>query len=115
MNSCVGRYIIPIIFDAHNGMDSNNFNLSKFALRTLHCQWCAGLSCDRLQALCVLFSEVLCVKGLCLSCSKHGLNHPDNFHACGELTLISQKPNFNSLIKKCYELYFGCKMGDKYK
>jgi len=33
---------------------------------TLHCYWCAGLRCDKLQALCVLFTGVFCVKGLCL-------------------------------------------------
>ena len=27
---------------------------------------CAGLRCDKLQVLCVLFSRVFCVKGLCL-------------------------------------------------
>jgi hypothetical protein len=31
---------------------------SKLALETLRCQWCAGLRCDKLQLLCVLFNEV---------------------------------------------------------
>jgi hypothetical protein len=32
MNSYVGRYIIPMIFDTHNGINSNNFNLKQ-----IHC------------------------------------------------------------------------------
>jgi len=34
-------------------------------------------------------------------------------YVCGEMTLKSQRRNFTRLIKKCYELYFGCKVGDK--
>ena len=33
---------------------------------TVHCYWCAGLCCDKLQVLCVPFTGVFCVKGLCL-------------------------------------------------
>jgi hypothetical protein len=32
-----------------------------------------------------------------------------------ELTFKSQKRYFTQLIKKCYELYFGCKLGDQVK
>jgi hypothetical protein len=43
------------------------------------------------------------------------LNHPDTFcYVCGELTFESQR-NFTTLIKKCYEFYFGCKVGDQGK
>jgi hypothetical protein len=45
------------------------------------------------------------------------LNHPDSFcYVCGELTFKSQGRNFTPLIKKCYELYFVCKVceQDKY-
>jgi len=31
---------------------------------------------------------------------------------CVELTFRSQRQNFTPLVKKCYELYFGCKVGD---
>jgi hypothetical protein len=31
---------------------------------------------------------------------------------CGELTFRSQRQNFTPLVKKRYELYFGCKMSD---
>jgi hypothetical protein len=42
------------------------------------------------------------------------LNHPDIFcYVCGELTFKSQRRNFTPLIKKCYELYFGCKVSDQ--
>jgi len=44
------------------------------------------------------------------------LNHPDTFcYMCGELIFQSQRQNFTPLIKKCYELYFGSKVGDQDK
>jgi len=44
------------------------------------------------------------------------LNHPDTFrYVCGELTLKSQMQNLTPIITKCYELYFGCKVGDQDK
>jgi len=44
------------------------------------------------------------------------LIHSDCFcHVCGELTFKSRTWNCTPLIKKCYELYFGCKVGDKDK
>lgn len=44
------------------------------------------------------------------------LNHPDTFcYVCGELTFKLQRRNFTPLIKKCYQLYFGCKVGDQDK
>lgn len=36
-------------------------------------------------------------------------------YICGELTLKSQKHNFTPIVKKAYELYFGCKIGDEDK
>jgi hypothetical protein len=77
------------------------------------------------QQKCFLFCSVKCVTSLCHSlvsvllplCLKKCLNHPDTFcYVCGELTFKSQRRNFTPLIKKCYELYFGCKVGyqDKY-
>jgi hypothetical protein len=86
---------------------------------TLHCWWCAGLCCDRLQMLCVHFRKVFYVKGLRLFIfimPRNCLNQPDNFcYVCGELTFKSQRGNFTLLFKKCYELYFGCKLGDQEK
>jgi hypothetical protein len=44
------------------------------------------------------------------------LNQPDTFcHVCGELAFESQRRNFSPLTKKCYELYFGCKVDDQDK
>lgn len=43
-------------------------------------------------------------------------NHPDSFcYVCGEVTFKGQKRVFTPLIKKYYELYFGCKVGDQDK
>lgn len=44
------------------------------------------------------------------------INQPDSFcYICGEVTLKSQRRNITPLIKKSYELYFGCKLGDQDK
>lgn len=41
------------------------------------------------------------------------INHVDNFcYICGELTFKSQRRNLTPLIKKCYQRYFGCQVGD---
>ena len=34
---------------------------------------------------------------------------------CGEMTFKSRRQNFTPLIKKCYELYVGCKAGNQDK
>ena len=34
---------------------------------------------------------------------------------CGEMTFKSRRRNFTPLIKKCYELYIGCKAGNQDK
>ena len=50
------------------------------ACGTLHCQWCAGLRCDKLQELHVLFSKEFwlrdCVYYIFIMPRKF-LNHPD--------------------------------------
>jgi len=75
--------------------------------------WCAGLRCDKLQVLCVLCSEVFCVIIMPRKCL---LRHPNNCcYVCGEMTFQFQRRNFTPIIKKCYELYFGCKVGDQDK
>jgi len=44
------------------------------------------------------------------------LNHPETFcYVCGEMTFKSQEANFTPLIKKCYELYVGCKASNQDK
>jgi len=44
------------------------------------------------------------------------LNHSDTFcYGCGGLTFKPQGLNFTLLVKKFYELYFGCKGGDQDK
>jgi hypothetical protein len=58
---------IPIIdsltVQVHTCLDTLGHETnSKLAVGTLHCQWCVGLRCDKLQLLCVLFYEVFCVK-----------------------------------------------------
>ena len=44
------------------------------------------------------------------------LNQSDSFcYVCGEVIFISQRKTFIPMIKKCYELYFGCNVGDEEK
>lgn len=44
------------------------------------------------------------------------INKPNNFcYICGEVTFASQKRNFTPKIKKAYQLYFGCVLGDEDK
>ena len=65
------------------------------------------------------FSAASRVKGLCLLYfikPRKCLNRPDIFcYECGEVTFRFQKLNFTPLIKKCYKLYFVCKMADQDK
>ena len=44
------------------------------------------------------------------------LNQSDSFCCvCGEVTFKFQRKTFIPLIKKCYDLYFGCNLGDEEK
>ena len=44
------------------------------------------------------------------------LKHPDTWcYVWGEMTFQFQRRNFAPLIKKCFELYFGCKVGGQDK
>ena len=44
------------------------------------------------------------------------VNHPDSFcYVCGDLAFKDQRRSLTPLVKKCYELYFGCKVGDQDK
>lgn len=48
--------------------------------------------------------------------SRRCRNSSDAFcYICGEFTLKAQKRNMTALIKKAYEFYFGCKVGDQNK
>ena len=44
------------------------------------------------------------------------LQHPDTYcYVWGEMPFQFQRKTFTPFIKKCYELYFGCKVGDQDK
>ena len=44
------------------------------------------------------------------------VNHPDNFcRVCGELTFKDQRRSLTTLVKKYYELYSDCNVGDQDK
>ena len=44
------------------------------------------------------------------------VNHPDNFcHVYGEVTMETQQGSLTSMVRKCYEIYFGCQLGDQDK
>jgi hypothetical protein len=65
---------------------------------------------------CFLFYKVCYILvslfGVCIASimTQKCLNQPDTFcYVCCELTFKYQRRNFTSLIKKCYELYFGYK------
>jgi len=48
--------------------------------------------------------------------SRGCINNPNNFcYVCGEYTVNIQRRNITSKIRKSYELYFGCKIGDQDK
>ena len=48
--------------------------------------------------------------------SRKCVNSRDTFcYVCGEYTLKSQRKTISPLIRKAYELYFGCKVGDQDK
>lgn len=52
----------------------------------------------------------------CANMSRNCVNHPDNFcYICGELTFKEQRRSLTPAVKKCYEQYFGCKVGDQGK
>ena len=48
--------------------------------------------------------------------SRKCVNAADNFcYICGEVTFKKHQRTLTPLVKKCYELYFGCKVGDQDK
>lgn len=49
---------------------------------------------------------------MCRKC----LNNPDSFcYICGEFTLKKERRNLTTHVKKLYQLYSGCKVGDQDK
>ena len=48
--------------------------------------------------------------------SRKCLNSPDSFcYICGELTVKAEKTALTPLVKKAYNFYFGCKVGNQDK
>ena len=86
---------------------------------TLRCLWRAGLCCDKLQVLCVPLVKCFVQNDsvyFLFNMTRKCLNHPDIFcYVCCELTFRYPTRSFPPLIKKCSELYYGCKVGDKDK
>ena len=89
--------------------------------RKEHCtatEWRVGLRSDKLQVLCVLFSEVFCVRFplLYFHYSKEVFKSAWQLsRVCGEQAFKSQRENFTPFINKRYDLYFGCKVGNQDK
>jgi hypothetical protein len=67
------------------------------------------------RAQCVIVSEVRSVCST-INMPRKCVNSSDAFcYICGEVTFKSRRQSFTSCIKKCYEHYFGCKVGDQDK
>jgi hypothetical protein len=67
------------------------------------------------RAQCVIVSEVRSVCST-INMRRKCISSSDAFcYICGEVTFKSRKRSFTPLIKKCYEHYFGCKVGDQDK
>ena len=67
------------------------------------------------RAQCVIVSEVPSVCST-INMPRDCVNSSDAFcYICGELTFKSRRGSFPPLIKKRYEHYFGCKVGDQDK
>jgi len=76
-----------------------------------------------LTVLCRLLARVQCVivsevRIVCptINMPRKCVNSSDAFcYICGEVTFKSWRWSFTPLIEKCYEHYFGCKVGDQDK
>ena len=77
---------------------------------------CLTVLCRLLvRAQCVIISEVHSIFST-IDVPRKCINSPDVFcYICGEVTFKSQRRGFTLLIKKCYEHYFSCKVGDQDK
>ena len=62
----------------------------------------------------IFFVDILIEK--CLFQYAAYVNSADSFcYVCGEFTVKAHVKRITSLIKKAYELYFGCRIGDQDK
>ena len=67
------------------------------------------------RAQCVIVSEVHSVCST-INMRRKCINSLDAFcYICGEVRFKSRRRPFTLLVKKCYEYYFGCKVGDQDK
>jgi len=67
------------------------------------------------RAQCVIVSEVHSVCST-INMPRKCVNSSKAFcYICGDVTFKSRRRSFPPLIKKCYEHYFGCKVGDEGK
>ena len=63
---------------------------------------------------CVNSSYAFCYVCGTINMPRKCVNSSDAFcYLCGEATFKSRRRSFIPLIKKCYEHYFGCKVGDQ--
>ena len=77
--------------------------------------WLTVLCWSLARAQCVIVSEVHSVCST-INMPRKCINSSDAFwHICCEVTFKSRRQSFTPLIKKCYEHYFGCKVGDQDK
>ena len=81
------------------------------------CHICVTNSICRLlsRAVCVIVLEV---RSVCsnINMPRNCVNYSDAFcYICGEVTFKSRRRSFTPLIKKYYEHYFVCKVGDQDK
>ena len=73
------------------------------------------------NSICMLLSRVQCVIVSEVSSACSNINMPRNCvnpsvafcYICGEVTFKSRRRTLTPLIKKCYEHYFVCKVGDQ--
>jgi hypothetical protein len=78
--------------------------------------WLTAVLCRLLaRAQYVITSEAHSVCST-INMQRKCVNSSDAFcYICDEVTFKSRRWSFTPLIKKCYELYFGCKVGDQDK
>jgi hypothetical protein len=80
--------------------------------RVIH-MWLTVLCRLLVIAQCVIVSEVHSVCST-INMPRKCVNSSDAFcYICGEVTFKSRRRSFTPLIKKYYEHYFGCKVGDQ--
>jgi hypothetical protein len=81
------------------------------SIMCMHLFFCRSLA----RAQCAITSEVHSVCST-INMPRKCVNSSDAFcYICGEVTFKSRRRSFTPLIKKCYESYFGCKVGNQDK